>query len=1006
MTYRIEFDEVTVLIPGYAPDDIPTDLDDAAAESLLNACVTAWHPEVLARSRGIPAFRQAEALNHFSGRHVFLVPAPAVDWMPHDWQNDADASTSVAVGECTTREEWVTRLQQSLAAAAPAEFAEPGEPTEPSSGSGETAAPADRAETSTPCCVDDFFALGLCHLLIVVLSRRMHHFVDPDESTLDREVHLAAAAAVAGDETTTRTHLQACFDSLRETREQFYPLDCWFIDLCVPPTDADPGALRATIEATPQLNLVVSASELHRWCDADTATRDTLTRGLDDDRLSLLSGTWNEPRSQTSPCVATLHDLKRGRSAFRALTGHDAACWGRRRFGLSAGLPLLLHHTGFRFAMHTALDEGLYPEAEHSWFEWHTASGTHVTASSRIPLAIDSPAAVLKLPDRLRESMQDDASAIVFFARLPDIRTPWPHDLRRAASWSPVLGTFTTLDQLCADTSLRGRRMAFKHDEYLSPQLIQSSVVGNESPISDPARLYRLWLYCESVAFQTATRAVIRPAPQLAEWTRTLEDVRDRLSDLEAERLPQDEDGRAEEFDAPCAAVVEDIRRLANHVASDLLECVPSEPAAVSGLFVQNPLPTSRVVTLDWSHKWKPPQACDELLGFVAGRDGAVVVRLPPGGFLWLTEATAPARQAQPFRTSRREPPLAEELTLRNRVFEVTLSETSGGIESVRFHGTRENLLSQRPCFRYERSQPLPAVDGTDRGTTFYARTVLTGSRVLRSDTLRGEIETSFELRAPTDDSLVCRGRQVVRVNRFESRMTITLSFDDIPTPPRGNPWLTYFGSRFAWSRPDTAVSTGALHQAATHPRERFETPDYIELAHDEHRVTLAVHGRPAHRRSGDEMIDSLLVVEGEPGRTFSFTVDVDQPHPMAAVLESIIPPVVIPTRDHRPARAGAAWILGVAARNAMIVQSSAFPVPSDAEQQSASDGPDTPCRGIRLTLLETEGRNGPCEVRTARQPQAAWRISGTDREPLTTSPSGVTVPLPAFGICEVELHF
>ena len=86
MTASIPFDEISVLIPGYSIEDLPTDLGESAANSLLNALAVAWHPRLLRLSRGIPCARQAETAGDLPGRRVLLVPSCAEDWMPHEWQ--------------------------------------------------------------------------------------------------------------------------------------------------------------------------------------------------------------------------------------------------------------------------------------------------------------------------------------------------------------------------------------------------------------------------------------------------------------------------------------------------------------------------------------------------------------------------------------------------------------------------------------------------------------------------------------------------------------------------------------------------------------------------------------------------------------------------------------------------------------------------------------------------------------------------------------------------------
>lgn len=976
----IEFDEISVLIPGYSPEDLPADLEEDPAASLLNACLIAWHPRLLARSRGIPKFRQAESLNHFSGRHVFVVPAPAVDWMPHQWRDEASTSTSLAIGSFTDRAEWLSGLAEALR------------------GAGFDDGPA---ETSV-CCVDDFLALGLAHLLVVVLSRRMHHFIDPDETTLDREVHLAAEAALSGDEQRTREHLQRCFDSLRETREQFYPLDCFLIDLCVPPAGGDPTVLREVIESTPGLNVVGSARELQRWCVSDPKMAEAISSAHRAGTLSLVSGGWNEQRPAPGTLGATLHDLVRGQSASHAAVQFSTPCWGRKRFGLTANLPAVLRHCGFQFALHTALDDGTYPEYEHSWFEWEGTDGTRIHSGSRIPLAIDSAASVLKLPDRLRESMQDDASAVVILARLPVLRSPWPEDLRRIVNWSPVPGQFTTLDSLCSRDAVRGTQHAFKASEYLSPHLIQSSVLKSERPVSDPARLYRLWLRSEAAAFQAAMVVIARPPVARPSLTEQINALRDQLNDLEGDRLLAESDVDGEAFDTALAVAETQIASLTDDLADEFRRTIPAETRGVNGMLVQNPLPMSRTVAVDWPQCWRAPAECPEIVGWQSSPSPAAFIRLPPGGFVWLTEHDDRQRAMTAFQPKRREPPLAEESALRNRHFEIRLSESSGGIESIMFHGRREILLSQRPCLRYERRVTLHSPDDAEPRWTHYAVATRVSSRVVRAEPLRGAVETVFELRSPADDAVVCRGRQIVEVNRFEPRIELTIHLDEIAQPVRGNPWLSYLGSRFATGLPGVTVSRSVLHQSADATSERFETPDYVELANDAHRVVIATHGAPWHRSSGDGMVDSVLIVEGESSTSFRFTIDIDPPASIDPVLQSVVPPVIHRTEGLAPSRMPAAWLLGLSSPAVMIVRTE-LSIPPTPDETASGNEP----RVVRLTLVETEGRDCHCVVRTARTPSAAFcRTVTPETHSLEVTENGVTVPMRPFGISEIELQF
>ena len=86
MSVSQDFSEISVLIPGYSIEDLPTDLPEEDAASLLNAVACAWHPRLIQQSSSIPLFRQAESLTGYPGRRIVFVPAPSESWMPHEWR--------------------------------------------------------------------------------------------------------------------------------------------------------------------------------------------------------------------------------------------------------------------------------------------------------------------------------------------------------------------------------------------------------------------------------------------------------------------------------------------------------------------------------------------------------------------------------------------------------------------------------------------------------------------------------------------------------------------------------------------------------------------------------------------------------------------------------------------------------------------------------------------------------------------------------------------------------
>ena len=255
-------------------------------------------------------------------------------------------------------------------------------------------------------------------------------------------------------------------------------------------------------------------------------------------------------------------------------------------------------------------------------------------------------------------------------------------------------------------------------------------------------------------------------------------------------------------------------------------------------------------------------------------------------------------------------------------------------------------------------------------------------------------IETTSELRSPTDGSTLAIVRQITSIDRAQPRIHVTLIFDRLVTRVKGNPWLTYFGCRFAWDNEAASVTRSVMGHAAGFRSERFESPDYVEVSDPDHRFVIATHGRPYHRRSGPRMFDSLLIVESEPAREFQFTIGFDQSFPLRTAIDAMTPAIVTQTAGSAPMSMSSGWILGLSARNVELVHSAVRPASDDAGEE------------LSLLLTETEGTSAKCLIRTAHRPTAAFVVNA-DRSQKTVAEitdQGIVVQLNAYQIKEVLL--
>ncbi|HTI50392.1 MAG TPA: hypothetical protein VL475_05555 [Planctomycetaceae bacterium] len=198
------YEDLIVLIPSHSLEDFPSELAEAEAASLLNCFAVAWHPALLASARILPRWHRADDPPDSTQKRLILLPGNCESWIPAGWAERVAADGCVVVRGSADRSEMIT------AALAPLD-----------------------PPACDPELVADFLALGFCYLQIELLTRKMRHFSNLDEVHLQREAVAAAEAALAGDAETARTRLKFCFEVLAESRERFYPVDCYLLDLCL-----------------------------------------------------------------------------------------------------------------------------------------------------------------------------------------------------------------------------------------------------------------------------------------------------------------------------------------------------------------------------------------------------------------------------------------------------------------------------------------------------------------------------------------------------------------------------------------------------------------------------------------------------------------------------------------------------------------------------------------------------------------------------------------------------
>ncbi|MEX1224198.1 MAG: hypothetical protein WEA31_06580 [Pirellulales bacterium] len=929
------YQELITLVPCHSWEDFPIYFDGDHAEGLLAACTAPWHPALIHHTRAMPRWTRADDPDHDLRAPLVMIPEVSRVELPVE-RAEQVRGCGALLDEQQTRDQFVAAALALLEAP----------PTFP------------------PDFVADLFALGTAHLLTELLTVQMRYTTMIDESLFTRRLLEAVDQAAAGDTAAAREALQGCFDLLSEARDHFYPIDNYIIDLTLlAPSTIGPALQRRLDDEVPQ-NLLCSGALLDQIARQQPETLIAVNKAIEENRLTVVGGEFDELETVLLPPETLLRNFRRGLAAYGQHLGRNLRVYGRRRNGLSPILPQLLMRNGFLGGLHFTLDEGKFPVSDQSKVQWEGIDRSGVEVFARLPLDAAKHGNLLAYSRHMGDSMDMDHIAAICYAHWPGTETPWYEDLRRAARYTTALGRFITLEEYFLQTDMSGMMSTWSTDRYRTPYLAQDVAAARPDPISRHVRLHRRRALFDSVAALTAMQELVLGKRN---FTKELAELEQQLDAVAGERS-----SAAEQWEAETVA-------LRDRLAGAFAAALPREAGQPEqGLLTINPLSKSRVTTLDGSQLAGPPRS--ETSGVKAaiadGGQQTAIVEAPSLGYAWIAGA-ADAAWPAPKRKSK---PLAEENVLRNEHFEVTLDKTTGGVRSVFDYKTRGNRLSQQLALRQATAGPIAR--GHGGGAAEYSVMAADEFEVLSAGPAEGQIAVRGRLLDRSGKTLA-KYTQTCTTPRCEPLLRISIQLEP-QQELRGDPWANYYCQRLAWGDP-----TGIIHRSlmmTTEPvaAKQFESPYFVDIDEPQKRVTLLCGGLPYHRHSGENQVDTLLVVPGEEQREFDLAIMLDVTPAAADAVAMMVPPIVLPQKA-QPPLPQSSWLFHLDVRSLVATHWSAlcegeqYGVPRIEETPLYTPPPragdDAAVIGFRARLLETSGKAGSARLRCFREVDAAQRI-------------------------------
>ena len=958
----MKYEDLIILLPCHSLEDFPTHHEGDDAAGLLAGWTALWHPALIANAQAMPRWFRASSPPQDLKNRLIVVPGVSLPELPADFSQRAEQNDACLICESTRR---TKILEQALARLDPAD-----------------------------CEVDsdlaaDFLALGYCYLQVELLTRQMRYSSNLDEIHFQDQLLTAAKSACSGDLETARERLTACFDTLAQERDHYYPVDACVLDLTLVASTTLGRPLREQLDAAVPTNLLLSAELLEQMAEKEPDTLAALKRGLEEKRVGLIGGEYHERRLPLLSCESIRHELLQGLARYEALLGCRPRVFGRWRFGFTPMLPQILHKCGFLGVIHATMDEGGFPEGTQSKIRWEGCDGTTVDAIARPPLDANRPASYLNYAIKMGEAMDMDHVASVCLAHWPGQISDGYQDLRRTSRYGSALGKFTLVDAYFNETDMPVHQDRFRLDQYRAAYLKQAVAEERPDPISSCMRYWQRRESAEAAqTIETLTQLVAgrRETPdgeaEIAQCLHAIEAGGDEEQSA-GETPPAGETQPAGE--TPPAA--ERVRQVAVARFADRLPRY--DQPAQTGYLVVNPHSFVRRLGVEMPRLTSLPAIEGPVYAAAATADNRyVVVDVPPNGFVWIAPAeTKPSR-------SHNDPPMAEDCLLRNEFFEVLIDPATGCLRAIREYHSRNNRMSQQLGLRLgaprARSKDLPA---EDQVAQMYSVMVADSVKTTLSTPVVAEIVARGRL-CDQQGNDVARFQQTYRLWRGSRVLQLEIDLE----PGRDcqpAAWDSYYAARFAWASEASDLRRGINLTRHPSSAKRFEAPLYVELDDGSARTTILTGGLPFHRRIGMRMLDSLLVTRGESCRHFRLGIGVELKNPLQEALALHSPADTVFQTAAPPTPHTSGWLFHLDARNVMATHWE--PLLEDSTT-----------KGFRVRLLETMGRSGQLTL-SAFRPIGHARERSLDGAPMNDcalDDGCVKLRMAAHQWTEVEAHW
>ncbi|HQR09210.1 MAG TPA: hypothetical protein PLN21_20480 [Gemmatales bacterium] len=901
------------------------------AEAFWNGYFTLWHPQVVAESAGPPTLGSQDEFETPAADHLFVIPESPYRYQSADWAERMKEAGSHSFVATPSWDETFKQLEQTL-----------GKPLV-----GDNWIP--------------FAGLGLGYLILEAYCDAQDHANALDTVGFYEHVRLAALATDASDR---KHHLGQAAHQLQQAREVVNPSQLYqavTLFLKENTTDSSESKLNQWLHSDLAFTIVAGGHWMTWWLNQNKAAdRELLRAKLQSGKIDWWGGNYFERPDALMPLSSWLASLDYGMSMAQNRLGKRLESSGRSRFAATANMPGILQSFGLKRAFGFSNDAGVWPSATNSLAAWRGPDSQLLESCTRKPEPLDSAETAFHLGHLIYDSTSSEYVGWIHFGMMQQLgNIPlWFQCWNALHQLAPVFGQLGNLEQTIRDIPATEQYTPPSADDFQSDYLLEMTGQGDQETIVLKAPYlisyfsfaHREWREWEVARTLLSLYAVITPSADCQPDIKRLERYTyDLLNDQ----------GYGVEYDTSL-----NLKEIATTFAERLISGATSK---APGYLLFNPCSFSRKVPvqLPLATTLLPVPAWASQKGS-EGIDA--IVELPPLGFAWLPRSVEKGAKVRvPKHT------IAEGTTLKNDYLIVEIDPHSGGIRSIKDAIKEIPRLGQQLVFAPGSTMKCDEVKVTKNGHAV------------------GEVQSKGTLVDAHGEELAdyvqtCRlwaGRKIAEI--------------DIHLEPRhalaGYPWHAYFASRWAWRDPNARLNKSVQWTKLPSTQTRPETPGFIELEMSQGRVTIFSGGLPFWQRYTSRMLDSILLVEDEASRDFSFAISLDDDLPHLTEQDWLTPTVAIPVEQGPPLAGTSSWLFHIDAPSVMLI-----------DMHITEDRP----KSVILRMVETFGYATETLLQCPRQPSAAFVVNslGEPQRSIDMQPEGIVLRVGCYEFLQLRLDF